>query len=522
MRLSLKYLISLVALMSVILTLVSSIYSGYRVSKQTLIDSTLATNQAYADKLANSTETYLTMTLQILETSAESLSNLIQETGNEEALAVEAERLKKQTDTFNSVLIVNKDAEILATSPQTLGLKGEKLVSVGGKEALEKRSAFISQPYTSLTGRLIIFISQPIFDEKGRYLGLVGGTIYLKEENILQTVLGEHFYKDGSYVYVVDQSGRIIYHPDPKRVNEVIDDNKVIQELMAGFDGAMEVTNSQDKVMLAGYATIPTAKWGVVSQKEKKSAIAPSFSMTSEMIGKTLPFILVVLVLLFVISKQIALPLQKLAYYTETSTENSQEEKINKVTTWYYEANQLKKALNYSLNFFQDRVNFFIHQSTTDPLTKVWNRRSMDETMKKWTEQGRPYALIILDMDKFKRVNDTYGHSTGDEVLKFLASEMKAVSREQDRCCRFGGEEFVILLPETDAAGAYQTAERLRKRMESTVSPCGEIVTISSGVAAFPEHALHPAELLELADQSLYEAKETGRNRTIVQAKQKE
>ncbi|MBB4824693.1 diguanylate cyclase (GGDEF)-like protein [Sporosarcina luteola] len=517
-----KYLILSVALMSVILTLISSIYSGYRVSKHSLIESTLATNQAYADKLANSTETYLTMTLQILKTSAERLSPLILESGNEDVLAGEADRLKKQTDTFNSVLIVNKEAEILATSPQTLGLKGKKFASVGGKEALEKRDAFISQPYISLTGRLVIFISQPIFDEKGRYLGLVGGTIYLKEENILQTVLGEHFYKDGSYVYVVDQSGRIIYHPDPKRVNEVIDDNKVIQELMAGFSGAMEVTNSQDKVMLAGYATIPTAKWGVVSQKEKKSAVEPSVSMTNEMIGKTLPFLLVVLILLFLISKQIALPLQKLAHYTESSTENSQEEKINKVQTWYYEASQLKKALNYSLNFFQDRVNFFIHQSTTDPLTKVWNRRTMDEYMKKWTEQETPYAMIILDIDKFKRVNDTYGHATGDEVLKFLAYEMKAVSREQDRCCRFGGEEFVILLPGTDAAGAYRVAERLRKKMESAVSPCGEIVTISSGVAAFPEHALHPAELLELADQSLYEAKRSGRNRTIVQGKQSE
>ena len=193
MRLSLKYLISLVALLSVVLTLAASIISGYRVEQQSLIENTLETNRAYAVKMAQSTESYLSMTLQSMEVSAHQIAPYIGHEDVEQMLLSEVNRMKKQTNTFNSVSIVDKDGDILAVSPETLGLKGEKVDSVGGREALKKREAFISQPYVGLTGRLIIFLSYPIFDNEGDYLGLVGGTIYLKEENILQASIGRTF-----------------------------------------------------------------------------------------------------------------------------------------------------------------------------------------------------------------------------------------------------------------------------------------------------------------------------------------
>lgn len=515
MRLSLKYLIALVALLSVILTMTASIFSGYHAEQQSLIDSTLETNRAYAEKMARTTDGFLSSTLQSLKLSGQYIASYMDSEYVDDYLIPEANRVREQTNTFNSVTIVNKDGEILATSPQTLDLMGKELDSVGGKQALKKREAFISQPYVGLTNRLIIFISHPILDENGKYLGLVGGTIYLKEDNILQEVLGEHFYENGSYVYVVDQSGRIIYHQNHERVNDIVLENPVVKQIQLGKSGAMELVNTKGIEMLAGYATIPITNWGVVTQRSKKESLAPSVTMIKEMVKMTVPFIIISLMIILYIAHQIANPLTKLASYAESSTENNQEEKINKVRAWYYEAIQLKKALNYSLNFFQDRVNFFIHQSTIDPLTKLKNRRAMDSYLKEWTEQEIPYAVLIFDIDKFKRVNDTYGHAMGDEVLKYLAESMLEVTRKEDICCRFGGEEFVILLPETDQKAAFQIAERLRKKLESTISPCGEIVTISIGIATCPQDGTHPAELLELADQCLYEAKRTGRNRTV-------
>lgn len=508
LRLSLKYLIGMVALLSVVLTLAASIISGFRVEQQSLITNTLETNRAYAVKMAQSTESYLSMTLQSLEASANQIAQFMDQENVEQTLFSEVDRMKKQTDTFNSVAIVDKDGEILAVSPETVNLKGEKLNSEGGREALEKREAFISQPYIGLTGRLIIFLSYPIFDKEGEYLGLVGGTVYLKEENILQQVLGEHFYKDGSYVYVVDNSGRIIYHQDPRRVNDIVLENAVVQQLKAGKSGAMEVVNTKGVEMLAGYATIPIADWGVVTQRPKDISLAPSVTMIKEMIWKTVPLLVISYLIIIIVSNKIAMPLTRLASYAESSTESNQGEKINDIHAWYYEAIQLKKALNHSLNFF-------IHQSTVDPLTKLMNRRAMDAYLEKWTGQELPFALLIFDIDKFKRVNDTYGHAMGDEVLKYLAASMLEITRKEDVCCRFGGEEFVMLLPETDRHEAFQVAERLRRKLESTVSPCGEIVTISIGIATYPEDQEHPTALLEFADQCLYEAKRTGRNRTI-------
>ena len=231
---------------------------------------------------------------------------------------------------------------------------------------------------------------------------------------------------------------------------------------------------------------------------------------------KIFAVLLLSLIIIWFISKLIAYPLQKLAYYTESSTENNQDNSINNVRAWYYEAIHLKKSLVFSLNFFHDRLNYFIHQSTTDPLTKLTNRRTLDEQMIKWAESETLFSIILLDIDHFKRINDIYGHSTGDEVLIFLSDQIREVSRKNDLSYRFGGEEFLLLLPETDKNEAFQVAERLRRKMEGSISPCGEIVTISAGIATYPDSTTNLAELIEMADQCLYEAKSAGRNKCIV------
>ncbi|MNJ54135.1 hypothetical protein D3C77_495650 [compost metagenome] len=104
---------------------------------------------------------------------------------------------------------------------------------------------------------------------------MVGGTLYLKETNILNEILGEHFYKDGSYVYVVDRDGRIIYHQDQGRVNNVVDENPVVRKLMNGEGGAERVINTMNKDMLAGYSYIPTADFRSYSCRSSSSSGYP-------------------------------------------------------------------------------------------------------------------------------------------------------------------------------------------------------------------------------------------------------
>ncbi len=124
---------------------------------------------------------------------------------------------------------------------------------------------------------------------------------------------------------------------------------------------------------------------------------------------------------------------------------------------------------------------------------------------------GRPLALLMLDLDHFKRVNDTYGHQRGDEVLVELAGRIKLVVRDVDTVARYGGEEIVVILPETDVEGAAQLADRICAVVRDT--PFRDVpLTVSAGAAVFPHHGLSASVLLSRADEALYEAKRGGRD----------
>lgn len=509
---ALRHLILIVALLSVFLTLFSAIFAGYRVNKATLINNTLETNRVYTQKLANETDLYLKSTLESLQQSAHFVARNMDD---EHEMFLEAERVRA-TNAFNSVVIANNQGKVLVSSPQTLEIVGKILNSPGGLQALKERRPLISQPYKAITGRFIIFISHPIFDSNRNYLGFVAGTLYLKEKNILNHLLGQHFYKDGSYVYVVDDEGKVIYHENPERIGDLVTENKIVQKLMDGQNGSERVMNTENKDMLAGYAYIPTAKWGVVAQRPTEKAIKPAKNLIWEMVEKSSPLLLISIIIIGLISRRIAKPLNDLALFAEISINKNREKDIEAVTAWYYEAIHLKKALRSSLSSLHNQVTHFKQESTIDPLTQLTNRRTLNEMMNMWIMKEIPFSVIIIDIDRFKRVNDTYGHSVGDDVLKYFAQQMQKACRNTDVCCRFGGEEFSILLPETDKQMAFEVAEQLRKQMETTVSPCGEIVTISAGVAAYPDCAADMASLIEKADQCLYKAKNNGRNQTIV------
>lgn len=158
-----------------------------------------------------------------------------------------------------------------------------------------------------------------------------------------------------------------------------------------------------------------------------------------------------------------------------------------------------------------------------DSLTGLYNRRYLDETLEREVSRARregiPLSLVMLDIDYFKRVNDTYGHQVGDEVLRTLAATLSADVRAEDVACRYGGEEFLILLPNMPLVAALARAEAWRAAVEGLAIGHGDFVltfTISLGVAAYPEHGKTPDDLTRCADQALYKAKREGRNQVAV------
>jgi diguanylate cyclase (GGDEF)-like protein len=157
-------------------------------------------------------------------------------------------------------------------------------------------------------------------------------------------------------------------------------------------------------------------------------------------------------------------------------------------------------------------------RAATDALTGLPNRRAIDDHLKRLLAQaGRsltPMSAVLLDLDHFKQINDTYGHERGDEVLAAVGALMRTELRGSDFAGRSGGEEFVIMLPDTDRAGALRVAEHLRQAMHSLSLPgVTRGVTASFGVATYPDDALDGETLLRLADRALYSAKQSGRDR---------
>lgn len=178
-------------------------------------------------------------------------------------------------------------------------------------------------------------------------------------------------------------------------------------------------------------------------------------------------------------------------------------------------------------DMLRHNVQLSLEMAITDQLTGLHNRRYMarhlDNLLAQSQKSGKQLAFVIMDIDFFKSVNDTHGHDIGDEVLREFARRIAANVRGIDLACRYGGEEFVVVMPDTDVAYAYAVAERLRRSIETTPieisrAPGRLSITISIGIAGSDGEGDTAEALLHRADQALYRAKKSGRNRVVADA----
>ncbi len=176
-----------------------------------------------------------------------------------------------------------------------------------------------------------------------------------------------------------------------------------------------------------------------------------------------------------------------------------------------------------------NRVRNYYSISMKDELTGAYNRRylkeRMEEELYRVRRTGRPFSIVVMDIDLFKNINDNYGHYVGDSVLVEFVSFLQARLRKSDLIARMGGDEFLVLLPDTTSGKAYFLVERLRQALEGMWFHHGENgiaaqnqVTISAGIACCPEHGDSADILFTLADRALYNAKKSGRNATRIAA----
>ncbi|MBD8164104.1 sensor domain-containing diguanylate cyclase [Erwinia persicina] len=510
----LRTLITLLAVASIVITLANSLYASWRVQRDVLIENTLESNRVYATKLASTTEVFFQLAQSQLSYSAKVLGNGLD---NDATLQDEVDRLREQTNSFNSVVVVDASGWVRAISPESLMLKGMHLSSTATKQALRERKPLISQPSMSAANNLLVFVSWPIWSKTGTYLGYVGGSIYLKKRSILNVLLGEQFYRDGSSLYVIDGKNQVLYHQDRQQVGKTIDPLISAAVRARASNGNQQVTTESGERMLAGFANVPTAGWTIVTLKPAEVTLAPLNSLLLKVLKHSVPFALLTLIIALILAQRIALPLWQLARKASQMDTQNVSKEINGIRSWYYEASQIKRAMLAGIALMQDKIGRLKSEVQTDPLTGLLNRRGLNAVLDYFLATGQPFAVLALDIDYFKRVNDTFGHDAGDAVIQTVARQLEQGARQTDVICRNGGEEFLMILPGADREVATVIAERVRKRIEQlTLDRVGHI-TVSVGVAFWqPDRDGSMDPTFKQADDALYQAKNAGRNQVIV------
>ena len=510
--LTLRLLILVFVLLAALATLGNSLVVAYTVQRSALIHTTLEANRAYAAKVASSISEFIDSAQRNLAFSANILAT---HQGDRGVLRAEAMRLQSQDTYFNSIAIVDAHGKVLEAYPDSLQIVGTTLRSVGVQQALQLKQPAVSQAYVSIAGNLVVFISQPIVSPTGEYLGLVGGSVYILKQSVLHTIIGSHFHHEGTYAFVTDANRRLLHHPEAPRVGELLKGSPTVEAALRGETGAMEVPNTQGVEMLAGYAQVPGANWAVVAQQPRDLSLAPLGLLMKDMFFGLIPASLLGVLLIWGGALLITRPLRQLAYSAERLSAPETPGELRSIRTWYREAAAIRQALLTGVGLMQQKLGRLSQEAQSDALTGLANRRALGAALAALEQSGLSYAVLLLDIDHFKRVNDSWGHDAGDEALRRVAGVLRDSSRSEDLACRSGGEEFVLLLPGTNLEAARSIAERIRETVAGTLIPQVGKVTVSIGVAVGGRTSLSSDAVLKQADQRLYSAKQTGRNRVV-------
>ncbi|ENI4129259.1 GGDEF domain-containing protein [Vibrio fluvialis] len=477
----------------------NAFYSIYQHEKELITANTVEANQIYADKMAEITGVFFEVAKTQLEFSAKELSTVMDK---QPLIDKEVDRLKYQTNTFDSVGVINNNGVITAISPESLDLKGDPLSTSDFLRILPKDRSWVSPPTVSLAGNYLVSISHTIVSSRGSALGYLVGTIYLEKDNLLSNLLKKHAYQNQSRLYVVDQNNTVIFHPDSTLIGTIIPrlDDALDQRTAIEF-----VTTTSD---------IPGTGWTIVIEKDKREMWVGVTSRIQQVAVKMLPLGLLTLLCIWLSAHYISKPLWSLAFNVNKVNQKGFSPDRQHIHAWYIEASLLQEAVNAGVGVMSGHIDRLQEESFTDPMTKLLNRRGLRHALQTYEQDKTPMSVLSIDVDYFKKINDEFGHEVGDQVLIALAKIMRNEARHGDILCRLGGEEFLLLLPNTPLAIAVLVAERLRNRVSSnTIWPVSKL-TASIGISYCSSCSrTNINDAIKRSDMALYSAKSNGRNR---------
>jgi len=388
----------------------------------------------------------------------------------------------------------------------------------------------LGEPYIDeLSGGVAVRIAQRVESADARFLGALVATL---DFAALEVILdGFARGEGGSVDLIVDDGRRIVGSGGGPGLEPVVS-----ADVLAALDGAGRGTVQYEGAAGAVLGTItpvPDWGWAVVTQTPTDEAYAQIEQL------RNTTALLVSLLLVFVGSVAYLLglfivrPLTRLEVGAAAVSRGDLS--VDLPVTGGGEVGNLTEAFNRMVSQLRrsqkelSEANAALREhnvelerlSMTDALTGLYNRRyvmnELDRELARSERHERPFGLLMIDVDQFKQYNDAHGHLAGDAVLTSMGRVIHEATREHDVPGRFGGEEFIVLLPDCDLQGALDAAHRIRERLEEEVFE-GGAVTCSIGAAAFPEHGTEMNEVVAAADLALYGAKDAGRDRVVAAA----
>jgi diguanylate cyclase (GGDEF)-like protein len=412
---------------------------------------------------------------------------------------------------YVELMVVTPDLKTVASSarvPGRLHLAGNWLQQVRLGSVLGNPVVGDAKSPTTME------VAVPIQTPGGQLLGVLAGR--LKFQGI-ERLLHEQVQGQENRLAVVQPRGQVIALAGGQFATVPPDALRQLQRI----DGTTVSYRADDGLEVVGaLATVPGSEWSAVAELPASSAYQDVRRLRNATVLLVVVLLVVVGSLAYGLGLLIVNPLERLTLAANRVASGDLDVAVP--SSGGGELSHLTGVFNDMVRRLREGRAELERVSVTDPLTGLANRRrlvtELDRELRRSDRTGHPFSILMLDVDRFKKFNDTWGHPAGDGVLKRLANTLRDCVRDVDTVARYGGEEFTVLLPETPAAEAARVAERIRAATEKdrfTAEGATTVVsvTVSIGYAVYPENGRAQESLIEAADQALYRSKQSGRNR---------
>ncbi len=424
--------------------------------------------------------------------------------------------VKERFTDYHELIVVDQSGGAVASS--AAGSIGAVALPADWVDQARSRDAILSPVYwDSTAGKPLMTLGVPISTTDGRFLGALAAKLDLTPvAAALRTFAAEQ----SGALYLVTARGDLVV--SSTGANQGLMSHalsaRTMERLTREERGSVDYTDYQNRDVLGALAPIHRLEWAIIADIPADEAYAQVARLRTLALVTVSALLVVIGGLAYLLGLTIVLPLDRMA--RGASQVAGGDLAVSLPVVGGGEVAYVTEVFNDMVNRLRQGREELERLSRTDGLTGLPNRRHLMETLEKEVRRAqrndRPFSLLMIDVDHFKRYNDTFGHLAGDDVLKGLAGVLSAAIRTADYAARYGGEEFTVVLPETPLDGATEVAERIRQRtQEQPFGANGSQVTLSIGIAEFPSDGQTVESVIAGADAALYGAKEYGRNRVV-------